>query len=274
LTSANEDARSRRSGARLVDADENDALLCAEAANWAPPVPAGDAGAGLRLEGDPLVPPEEVSGAEELVTLWVAGGAETLVAGAGGGDTDVVVFGSVAETVTVGVVTAVVVIGVVTVADVVTGDTVIVVGVVSVGTLSEMLGTGSRSPCASASAAIAPTAPSATPMTATRTGRACHTRRDMCYVPTRTPGAETFLIACCTPLAQPMLTEAQAAELEGVFKALADRHRVKILNMQLVDAGLIVRERRGTFSYCRLAPGALARVGSLFSEQGELARAV
>jgi ArsR family transcriptional regulator len=112
------------------------------------------------------------------------------------------------------------------------------------------------------------------------------------------------LIACCTPLAQPTLTEAQAAELEGVFKALADRHRVKILNMlvhagegavcvcefvdalrlkqpttsyhlkQLVDAGLIVRERRGTFSYYRLAPGALARVGSLFSEQGELARAV
>ena len=69
-----------------------------------------------------------------------------------------------------------------------------------------------------------------------------------------------------------------------MFKALADRHRVQILNLLagaddavcvcklmpalglaqptvsyhlklLVDAGLLERERRGRFSYYRLAPG-------------------
>jgi hypothetical protein len=66
-------------------------LLGVEAANRAPPVPADDpvpdelvldarpAGAGLRLEDDALV--QDVSGAEEVVPLWVAEGAETLGAG-------------------------------------------------------------------------------------------------------------------------------------------------------------------------------------------------
>ena len=104
------------------------------------------------------------------------------------------------------------------------------------------------------------------------------------------------LIACCTPLARPTLSPDETVDLERVFKALADRHRVKILNMlvqadedsvcvcdfvdalgvkqptvsyhlkQLADAGLLERERRGTFSYYRLVPGALGRVGSLFAE--------
>src|SRR5207247_8296255 len=104
------------------------------------------------------------------------------------------------------------------------------------------------------------------------------------------------LIACCTPIARPTLTDAETLDLERVFKALADRHRVKILNMlvqsgeeavcvcdfvdvlglkqptvsyhlkQLVGAGLLDRERRGTFSYYRLVPGALQRVGALFAE--------
>ena len=101
------------------------------------------------------------------------------------------------------------------------------------------------------------------------------------------------LVACCAPLAEPTLTEAQAADLERVFKALADRHRVKMLNMiascddavcvcdvqealtlkqstasyhlkQLVDAGLVVRERRGTYSYYRLEPTALDRIADIF----------
>jgi len=103
------------------------------------------------------------------------------------------------------------------------------------------------------------------------------------------------LIACCPPLAVPTLTDEQAADLERVFKALADRNRVKILNVlvqageqdvcvcelvpalgvgqstvsyhlkQLVDAGLLERERRGTFGYYRLAPGALERIGAIFA---------
>jgi ArsR family transcriptional regulator len=111
------------------------------------------------------------------------------------------------------------------------------------------------------------------------------------------------LVQSCTPLARPTLSDAQAAELEQVFKALADRHRVKLLNLlaragdqavcvcdlvetlqlkqpavsyhlkQLVDAGLITRQRRGTYSYYRLAPGALRGVAALLAEQPELAQA-
>ncbi len=100
------------------------------------------------------------------------------------------------------------------------------------------------------------------------------------------------LIDCCSPLVRPTLTPAQAAELEQVFKALADRHRVRILNLLaaaddavclcklmpalglaqptvsyhvklLVDAGLLECERRGRFSYYRLAAGSLDRLGEL-----------
>ena len=97
---------------------------------------------------------------------------------------------------------------------------------------------------------------------------------------------------CCTPLVHPTLSAGQAVELERLFKALADRHRVRILNLLagaddavcvcalmpaldlaqptvsyhlklLVGAGLLERERRGRFVYYRIAPGALERVGDL-----------
>src|SRR4051794_31840657 len=44
------------------------------------------------------------------------------------------------------------------------------------------------------------------------------------------------VIQCCAPLGAPGLSEDEADELERVFKALADRHRVKILN-RLLGAG-------------------------------------
>lgn len=100
------------------------------------------------------------------------------------------------------------------------------------------------------------------------------------------------LIDCCSPLVRSTLTAGQAAELEQVFKALADRTRVQILNLLagaddavcvckltpalgvaqptvsyhlklLVDAGLLEREVRGRFSYYRLVPGSLDRLGEL-----------
>jgi ArsR family transcriptional regulator len=101
------------------------------------------------------------------------------------------------------------------------------------------------------------------------------------------------LVRCCAPLASPALSEDEAAELETVFKALADRHRVKILNRllaaggeavcvcdfedmldlkqstvsyhlkQLLTAGIIEREKRGSYAYFSIAPGALERVCSL-----------
>jgi ArsR family transcriptional regulator len=108
---------------------------------------------------------------------------------------------------------------------------------------------------------------------------------------------ELPLVECCTPIAGPALTPTEAAELERLFKALADRHRLQILNCliradgesvcvcefqpllgikqptvshhlkQLVDAGLLEREKRGTYAYYRLKPGSLERMGDLLAER-------
>ena len=101
------------------------------------------------------------------------------------------------------------------------------------------------------------------------------------------------LVACCAPISRPTLSEEQAIELETLFKALADRHRITILNLLaraggdaicvcdftaplglkqptvsyhlklLAGAGLVLREKRGSFAYFRLADGALERLGEL-----------
>ena len=107
--------------------------------------------------------------------------------------------------------------------------------------------------------------------------------------------AELPLVQCCAPLGGDALSDGEAADLERVFKALADRHRVKILNRliaaddeavcvcdfvdslglkqptvsyhlkQLSDAGLVTRERRGTYAYYRMAAGALDTVTELLA---------
>ena len=41
------------------------------------------------------------------------------------------------------------------------------------------------------------------------------------------------MIECCTPLAGSSLDAERAAELELVLKALADRHRLRIVNLLL-----------------------------------------
>jgi ArsR family transcriptional regulator, arsenate/arsenite/antimonite-responsive transcriptional repressor len=104
------------------------------------------------------------------------------------------------------------------------------------------------------------------------------------------------LVECCTPLAGSTLSAEEAIELERLFKALADRNRLQILNClleaggqpvcvcefqpllgirqptvshhlkQLVEAGLLEREKRGTFAYYSLKPGALERMSALLSE--------
>ena len=109
------------------------------------------------------------------------------------------------------------------------------------------------------------------------------------------------LVASCKPIYRPTLSDAQATELETLFKALADRQRVKILNLLaragneaicvcdfteplglkqptvsyhlklLVDAGLIERERRGSFAYFRLVDGALERLSDLVAAQAAAA---
>ena len=101
------------------------------------------------------------------------------------------------------------------------------------------------------------------------------------------------VVQCCAPLNGSALSDAEATELERVFKALADRHRVKIINRllaadggavcvcdfqdllalkqssvsyhlkQLLDAGLVSREKRGSFAYFSLVPEAFERVRAL-----------
>jgi ArsR family transcriptional regulator, arsenate/arsenite/antimonite-responsive transcriptional repressor len=104
-------------------------------------------------------------------------------------------------------------------------------------------------------------------------------------------------VACCTPLVGSSLADADAAELERLLRSIADRHRLKILNMlvqaaggpicvceftgafelpqqnisyhlkQLVDAGVISRVRRGRYSYYSLVEGALDHIASLLAGQ-------
>jgi ArsR family transcriptional regulator len=111
------------------------------------------------------------------------------------------------------------------------------------------------------------------------------------------------LIGCCTPLVGSALSEEDALQLERLLKALADRHRLKIVNTilraggeavcvcelipalglaqptvsyhlkQLADAGLLQREKRGTFAFYRLAPGALAAIRGILEEPAERERA-
>ena len=109
-------------------------------------------------------------------------------------------------------------------------------------------------------------------------------------VPERLP-----LVDCCTPLAGSTLSDEQAAELERLLQVIAERSRLRILNIvseaagapvcvcelaselgltqptisyhlkQLVEAGLLARERRGRFAYFSLVPGSLDRLQALIA---------
>lgn len=97
---------------------------------------------------------------------------------------------------------------------------------------------------------------------------------------------------CCAALDGGSLSDQDAIELERVLRVMADRTRLKILNLligseeaicvcelvpalglaqptvsyhlkQLAEVGLVQRERRGSFAYYALTEGALERVGSL-----------
>ena len=100
-------------------------------------------------------------------------------------------------------------------------------------------------------------------------------------------------INCCTPLAGSSLCDPEAIELERLFRVLADRNRLKILNIllraggqpvcvceftdqldlsqptvsyhlkQLREAGLLDREKRGTFAYFRVRAEAMERLHAL-----------
>ena len=99
--------------------------------------------------------------------------------------------------------------------------------------------------------------------------------------------------ACCTPVAAPGMGEAEAGTLATLFKALADPHRVRIVNIlansdrpvcvcdfqpllglsqptvsfhlkKLLQAGLVTRAQRGTWAHYELDRGALRGVARAF----------
>lgn len=101
--------------------------------------------------------------------------------------------------------------------------------------------------------------------------------------------------ACCSPLTREPLGEADAAELAQVFKALADPVRLRLFSLiasfdggqacvcdltgpfdvsqptishhlrVLREAGLVDCERRGTWVYYWVLPGALSRLSDLLT---------
>ena len=114
---------------------------------------------------------------------------------------------------------------------------------------------------------------------------------------TAPPNAAEVSPACCAPLGAPSLSDDQAEATAQVFKALADPHRVKIINLlatspdpvcvcefteplglsqptvshhlkKLLDAGLLEREQRGTWAYYSLNHDALGRLAAVADLQG------
>ena len=95
--------------------------------------------------------------------------------------------------------------------------------------------------------------------------------------------------ACCVPLDTPQVSESEATATADLFKALADPHRVKIVNLlanatepvcvceitphlglaqattsfhlkKLVSSGLLRREQRGTWAYYSIDTEAMDRL--------------
>jgi ArsR family transcriptional regulator len=107
--------------------------------------------------------------------------------------------------------------------------------------------------------------------------------------PRALPVLERPAASCCAPLAAPDLSDADAIATASLFKALADPHRVRIVNQlataqgsacvcdlveplglsqptvsfhmkKLVDAGLLTREQRGRWAFYSLNRAVVARV--------------
>jgi ArsR family transcriptional regulator len=104
-------------------------------------------------------------------------------------------------------------------------------------------------------------------------------------------------VACCAPLAAPVLDEEQAVATAELFKALADPTRVRIVNVlatsdgpvcgcelieplglsqptvshhltKLLDAGLLEREQRGRWAYFSLSRDAVETLAAVADLKG------
>lgn len=112
------------------------------------------------------------------------------------------------------------------------------------------------------------------------------------------------LADCCSPLTSGALDEEAAERLARLFRALGDRHRVRLLSLiaaadggeacicdltgplglsqptvshhmkQLVEASLVTREQRGKWAYYRVVPQTMATLGNVLvsSAGGDPAR--
>lgn len=97
--------------------------------------------------------------------------------------------------------------------------------------------------------------------------------------------------ACCAPLGKEALSADSAEKLARTLKAIADPSRLRLISMVagqdeacvcdlteplglgqptvshhlkiLVDAGIFTREKRGTWAYYKIVPGALDSIGNL-----------
>ena len=102
-------------------------------------------------------------------------------------------------------------------------------------------------------------------------------------------------LACCTPLSREPMSEAQAAQVAPLLKALADPVRLRLMSMVLSheggeacvcdltpafdlsqptishhlkvlhEAGLVDREKRGTWVYYQAKPQAMEAISALFA---------
>ncbi|MDP9396738.1 MAG: metalloregulator ArsR/SmtB family transcription factor [Actinomycetota bacterium] len=107
------------------------------------------------------------------------------------------------------------------------------------------------------------------------------------------PGLQA--LACCSPLARAPLSAPDAERLAGLLKALADPARLRLLSLiqaheggeacvcelteplgltqptvshhlkVLLDAGLLVRDKRGVWSYYRAVPETLAALADVLA---------
>lgn len=111
------------------------------------------------------------------------------------------------------------------------------------------------------------------------------------------PMVQAPAAVCCAPVASEGLTPQEARATAQLFKALADPHRVRIVNLlasapegicicdlvepldlaqptvsfhmkKLMDAGLLQRRQRGKWAYYSLDRAVLARVGDVLRLDG------
>ena len=114
---------------------------------------------------------------------------------------------------------------------------------------------------------------------------------------TAQPNDAEMSAACCAPLGAPSLSDIEVEATARLFKALADPHRVRIVNLlatspdpvcvceftgplglsqptvshhlkKLVTAGLLEREQRGTWAYYSLRRDAFDRLAAATNLQG------